>query len=121
MNQRERAELDRHITGNYGEDQFEPPQCVMRIVAIAGLEGMPAQTKRPEVGLYVKAFDPEANYGRGHVIATANLQEALRFENKGAAMAFWKQVPKCRPLRPDGKPNRPMTAYTVEITDLDTP
>jgi hypothetical protein len=22
MNQRERAELDRHITGNYGEDQF---------------------------------------------------------------------------------------------------
>lgn len=23
MNQRERNELDRHITGNYGEDQFE--------------------------------------------------------------------------------------------------
>lgn len=24
MNQRERDDLDRHITGNYGEDQFRP-------------------------------------------------------------------------------------------------
>jgi hypothetical protein len=27
--------------------------------------------------------------------------------------------PKCRPLRPDGKPNRPITALTVRVVPVD--
>ena len=34
MNQNDRNALDRHITGNYGENQFAPRRCASRITAV---------------------------------------------------------------------------------------
>jgi hypothetical protein len=41
------------------------------------------------------------------------------FEDHAAAMEVWTRQSRVRPLRPDGKPNRPLTAYTISIEPLD--
>jgi hypothetical protein len=53
--------------------------------------------------------------GRGNTLITPDPQRAKRFETNAQAFEFWRQQSKAVPLRPDGKPNRPLTAYTVEI------
>lgn len=40
---------------------------------------------------------------------------AMRFANTGEAIAAWNTASTRRPLRPDGKPNKPLTALTVEV------
>lgn len=64
-------------------------------------------------GRYLKAFDADLNYCNGHIEVTADKREALRFANGGAALECWKRQSRTHPLRPDGEPNRPLTAYTV--------
>lgn len=66
-------------------------------------------------GTYVKGMDFEAFEGRGHLVVTHDRGKALEFPSIMAAMAYWQTTSKTVPLRPDGKPNRPLTAYTVEI------
>lgn len=36
-----------------------------------------------------------------------------------SAMIFARQPPVCRPIRDDGKPNRPLTAYHLAIQSVD--
>jgi hypothetical protein len=45
--------------------------------------------------------------------------KAKIFDDKPAAMEFWKTVDPDEPLRPwDGQPNRPLTCFTVEVIDI---
>jgi len=39
----------------------------------------------------------------------------MTFGDARAAFECWQQVLRSRPVRPDGKPNRPLTAFTVAI------
>lgn len=73
----------------------------------------------PVEGQYLKSYDPEAHDGRGDATFTRDRSEAMRFSDVVAALDLWKAVPKCRPLRPDGEPNRPLTAFSVltEVAD----
>lgn len=71
-----------------------------------------------EINQWVKRYDPEAFDGRGDVEFTADPAEALRFESTGDALECWKRVPSSRPLRPDGRSNRPLTAFTVTVGPL---
>lgn len=88
---------------------------VMRIMGIAGIE---TQEGTPEVvGQYVKSFDVEAGGGRGLLVATPEAAEALRFDTLADAGEFWRRVPVCHPIRLDGEPNRPMTAFHVQIEE----
>lgn len=64
---------------------------------------------------WVSSYDPEAYDGRGHVELTRDISQALTFRDKLAAFECWRQQSKRRPLRDDGKPNRPLTAWSVEI------
>ena len=64
---------------------------------------------------YVVKYDPEAYDGRGDVQLSHKRADALTFDSHEAAWAFWKQVPKNRPKRADGRPNRPLTAFSVWI------
>lgn len=70
---------------------------------------------------YVAAFDPDwqpPGYDGpqvGRATFTSDPAEALQFTDVAAAMDFWKKPSTRRPLRSDGKPNRPLTAYTVEV------
>jgi hypothetical protein len=41
--------------------------------------------------------------------------DALRFAGVKEAFEFWNQVLESDPIRPDGKPNKPLTAFTISI------
>lgn len=48
---------------------------------------------------------------------TLDINKAKKFADAGDALLYWKMQSPNRPLRPDGKPNRPLTAFTAEIKD----
>ena len=69
----------------------------------------------PEPGnkVYLRSYDADTPDGRGAIVTTTVRDEALRFDDLAAAFECWKRTSATRPLRPDGKPNRPLTAYTI--------
>ena len=86
---------------------------VIRIYALEGTTGPGG----PVWG-YVRFFDPDAHGGRGNLVTTADPARARQFDSAIEAGNFWRQQSKVRPLRPDGKPNRPLTAYSVVIEQV---
>jgi hypothetical protein len=73
-------------------------------------------------GQYVVEFDPgrdgtEPGTGRpmmAHLVTTPRIEEATRYATADA-FDLWRAVdPRC-PIRPDGKPNRPLTALSVNF------
>ena len=72
----------------------------------------------PHEGHWLKSFDHEAFGGRGHGEFTDDIDQAMRFVDSAAAFAFWGKQSETKPSRNDGKPNKPMTALTVEIETL---
>jgi hypothetical protein len=68
-------------------------------------------------GQYLVSYDPEALGGMGSFVWSPNVEDAKRFRDAAEAWVLWKTVPKSRKLRPDGKPNRPLTAFTIAIED----
>lgn len=73
---------------------------------------------RPPQGQWLSFYDPDAHEGRGEAAGTWDAGEALAFEGIAAAMACWRQQSRARPLRADGKPNKPLTAFSVCIERL---
>lgn len=73
---------------------------------------------RPVLPQYLKFYDIEAYDGRGTAEFTRDRDQALCFLSAKDAMEAWRAVPANRPLRPDGCPNRPLTAFTMEIKEL---
>lgn len=65
-------------------------------------------------GCWLKSCDVDARDGRGHVDMTTDVAEAIEFPSFAAAMEYWRRPSAVRPVRPDGRPNRPLTAYTIE-------
>lgn len=84
---------------------------VIRVIGFAN--GVPC----PHAGLYVQTFDFDAHDGRGLGIFTPDKVDALKFPDGQAAFLFWQTQSKVKPTRPDGRPNRPLTAATVDIED----
>lgn len=84
------------------------------IIALAFGDGRPC----PVAGQYLEAFDFDAFNGSGFGEFTHMLEHAKKFETFPEAAAFWKTQSKVRPLRGDGKPNRPFSATTVEIRNI---
>lgn len=68
-------------------------------------------------GQYVKTYDPHDGV-HGRIEVTADLQHAMHYDDIAAAMTEWKRINKNHPWRPDGKPNRPLTAFTVELVNV---
>jgi hypothetical protein len=66
-------------------------------------------------GSYVKTFDPDAYNGRGHLVATKDPNEAMMFKDLAVAHDFWRQQSRAFPTRGDGQPNRPLTAYHIQM------
>lgn len=80
-------------------------------------------------GKYVNAYDPMAwryteigsdaeleAFIATFVQVTGDPAEAIHFETALAATEFWRQ--RGRGIRPwDGKPNRPLTAFHIELTN----
>jgi hypothetical protein len=85
------------------------------MVALGFANGVPC----PHAGQYLLSFDHEHDDGLGWGEFTKNRAKAKRFDTREELFEFWTRVPKCRPLRPDGQPNRPMTALSVTTEPVD--
>jgi hypothetical protein len=68
---------------------------------------------------WLEKFDPDYDGGLGRIWTTSDPARAMLFDNVPAAMDFWKTQSKVKPLRADGKPNRPLTALTIGVEDPD--
>lgn len=90
---------------------------VIRCAGLAGIHVGPGDPSKPVGGL-LKEFDVDAMGGRGTSDWTVDPEEALHFESPEAAHKAWTTQSTVAPLRQDGQPNRPLTAYTVEILPL---
>lgn len=94
-----------------------------QVIKIIGLANGMFNT--PFDGMYLKEYDPSRT---GHdpegrpmlasVEVTYYVEEAKRFEDKLEAWEYWKQIDKREPVRSDGHPNRPLTAFTIEVLPL---
>ena len=64
---------------------------------------------------WLAEYDPDFDDGRGYIRGTEDPDEAMRFNSAMEALELWRAVSTVRPLRPDGKPNRPLSAFSVEV------
>lgn len=71
----------------------------------------------PHAGQYLRKADFEAHRGRGFMTFTHDVRRAMRFNDVQDLMEFWRTQSRTVPLRPDGQPNRPLTALTIEIEE----
>ena len=71
------------------------------------------------INAYVKDCDMNARDGRGSVQFTHDEKEAKQFDSIQELFDYWKQQSTIAPIRPDGKPNRPLTAFSIEIKKME--
>ena len=74
---------------------------------------------QPQPGDWLLSYDPEYGGGVGLAGWTPDPSKAMHFEGAIAAMECWRTQSATVPFREDGKPNRPLTAYTVSIEKLE--
>ena len=69
----------------------------------------------PHDGRYVVLYDPLPKDGGGPILETTlDIDKAIKFKDAVDALELWKRgTGKIRPL--DGKPDRPLTMYTIEV------
>jgi hypothetical protein len=74
------------------------------------------------LGEFLKNFVFEANDGQGELVTTPQPEDAKRFSSAGEGILYMQTIPKCRPVREDGRCNRPMTNYYWHwVPSLDLP
>jgi hypothetical protein len=88
---------------------------VIQIEWLGGSEGPSEPTESD--GRYVSRFDPDAHDGRGHVWTVADPQDAMQFADQKEALVYYRQASMVKPTREDGRPNRPLTAFSVSVFD----
>ena len=83
---------------------------------IGTVAGVPTEYDGRYVAIYNPAYWPEGEpYDGGLLATTENVRNAKHFPTAQAAMDSYRQS---YGLRRDGEPNRPLTAWTVEIFQL---
>jgi len=88
---------------------------ILRVIDVPGIQTMPGDPR----GLFVLDCDVDAHDGRGYADLTDDPTKARRFADAAEAFVFYRRTSTVRPVRPDGKPNRPLTAYTIETVVVD--
>ena len=95
------------------------PNSPFRVIRLIGLAN--GETSLAD-GQWVKEYepsrdgvDPNGNPTGCHLVTTADPAQA-RLYSSTEVFDVYRKVDNRNPVRPDGKPNRPLTAYTVEIT-----
>jgi hypothetical protein len=72
----------------------------------------------PESGHYIQRYDVGASDGRDSVLTTLDINQAAHFADAAEALEFWRTQSRTVPFRDDGEPNRPLTAFTVEMVPV---
>ena len=88
-----------------------------RCVIVA--KGVASGVHCPHEDQYLKSFDFEYDDGSGlgHFIEDIGLAKV--FANPGAAVEFWQTQSRVRPLRDDGRPNRPLSCLNIGIEHVE--
>lgn len=68
---------------------------------------------------FLAEYDADVDAYRGRVVLTNDINKAMRFADFQDMMACWQRVSKTVPLRPDGRPNRPLSAFSITATTVD--
>jgi hypothetical protein len=89
-------------------------EVVIRIMGLAN-PAFPGYSPCEQSGQFVISLDADARKGRGTIKTTPDMAKAARFKSTEAAVAYWKTQSQTTPFRCDGRPNRPLTAYTVSV------
>jgi len=55
----------------------------------------------------------------GEIVWTSDITKAMRFASFVAVMAAWQTTSTVNPVRDDGRPNRPLTAFNIEPRPVD--
>jgi hypothetical protein len=79
-----------------------------------GLATQGAESPPELIGQYLQSYDVEAYDGRGTAEWTSDVNKAMKFDDVSEAVIAWRTQSKVRPLREDGRPNRPLTAFNAE-------
>lgn len=88
---------------------------VIRLIKLASGEASEHE------GRLLKAYDPNFSNGLGRAWSTDDPDEAMTFADAGEAHTLWTTVSTTHPMRVDGNPNRPLTAWTIGVEDKDNP
>lgn len=92
--------------------------CAIRVLGVQ----MPDGLKRcPESGQYLRAFKVHQHDGRAPIPATPDIERAAIFPTPAEALAFYRTRSVVVSTRQDGEPNRPLTAYTIEVVTVSGP
>ena len=71
---------------------------------------------------WLLSYDPDASdqgtFPTGLVSSTPNAGKAMSFDSMIEATDCIMQQSVVQPLRPDGRPNRPLRAFTLEVRRL---
>lgn len=59
-------------------------------------------------------WSPEGEKMTAHIVTTSDIAKARHFPGAMEMWECWRQVCQREPRRLDGKPNRPLTAFSVE-------
>ena len=88
----------------------------MLVMKIVGLNEGHAT---PIDGHYLQEYDPSRDGILGgetiiaHIVCTPDKEKAMKFNDLMEISKVWKLVDPRNPIRLDGKPNRPLTAFTI--------
>lgn len=66
-------------------------------------------------GRYVVSWNPHTRVDKLDIVTTNGPSEARLWTNNRDCFAEWKTISNVQPKRPDGKPNRPLTAMSIQI------
>lgn len=85
------------------------------LIVNAGSMGQILGDQSDSTGMFLEEYDPDFADGVGRSVWTVDQAKAKRFVDLEHAMSEWRRVSTVRPLREDGKPNRPLTAWSVRF------
>lgn len=98
-----------------------PDGYVLQLIEYVGLEPptpVLQRLARGHEGRYLVRFDPGHREPLHRIVTSTKVSLAHVFSTAADALAYWSQTDPYRPVRPDGKPNRPLTAYTMEVVPV---
>jgi hypothetical protein len=75
-------------------------------------------TATPHDGRYIVRWHPHVRHGTLAVTSTADIEQATRFTLR-EILETRRSISRVEPYRPDGEPNRPLAAITIEITEVE--
>ena len=96
-----------------------PGQSAMAHEATAVALTTAALNDAVQFGSYLEWSDPDANNGMGADRWTNDLNKAKKFATPREALDCWQAQSSVRPIRPDRKPNRPLTAWSVTLEEVE--